>query len=270
MFRDKTVVVTGGAGGIGFAIAHRFAWDGARIALVDLHAGAAEERAAQLTGEGFEAMGFGADITDPAACERAVGAVVERWGGIDVLVNCAGLTQVGPFADNDLGVYRRVMDVNFFGSVHCTKAALASIRERRGQIVVISSIAGFAPLLGRTGYCAAKHALHGFFNTLRCELGADGVGVTIVCPSFVRTAFASSGLGADGRPLAFERSTTGKPMPPERVAEAVYRAAARRRRLVVLSPTGKLAYWMTRFFPGAYERGMTRRFQVELTRGGNR
>lgn len=266
VFSGKTVLITGGAGGIGFAIGRRFAGAGARVALLDLRPEAAEAKARELEAGGAVAMGLGADITDAAACAAAAAAVTRRWGGIDVLVNCAGLTQVGPFAANDLAVYRWVMDVNFFGSVNCTKAALPSLRERSGRIVVISSVAGFAPLLGRTGYCAAKHALHGFFDTLRCELRGDGVSVTIVCPSFVATGFADSGLDKDGRPLGFERSTTGRPMPPEAVAEAVFRAAAKRKRLAVLSPTGKLAWWMSRLAPGLYERGMTRRFEIELRR----
>jgi NAD(P)-dependent dehydrogenase (short-subunit alcohol dehydrogenase family) len=266
VFEGKTVIVTGGAGGIGSAIARRFAEEGAKIALLDLDPSAAQARAEELKREGAEALGLGVDITDAEACQRAAGAIMERWGGIDVLVNCAGLTQVGPFAENDLSVYRRVMDVNFFGSVNCTKAAMDSLRARQGRIVVISSVAGFAPLLGRTGYCAAKHALHGFFDTLRCELHRDGVSVTIVCPSFVQTGFANSGLGKDGRPLGFERSTTGKPMSPGDVAEAVFQATAKRKRLAVLSPTGKVAWWMSRLLPAFYERGMTRRFEVELER----
>ncbi len=266
MFRDKVILITGGGGGIGSAVARRFGRAGAKIALVDLHDDAVQARLAELEGDGIEAMGLACDITDPEACARAASDVVARFGGIDVLVNCAGLTQVGPFADNDLSVYRRVMDVNFFGSVYCTKAALPALRERKGIVITLSSIAGFAPLLGRTGYCASKHAVHGFFNTLRCELSDDGVGVMIVCPSFVQTAFADSGLGSDGKPLSFNRSTTGKMMTPDDVADRIYEGACRRTPLLVLSSTGKLAYWVSRLFPNYYERNMTRRFKIEMDR----
>ncbi len=266
MTKDKVVLVTGGAGGIGMAVARHFGQAGARVALVDLQDDAVNARAAELADDGIDALGIACDITDPDACGRAVASAVERCGGIDVLVNCAGLTQVGPFVDNDLSVYRRVMDVNFFGSVYCTKAALPSLIERKGQIVVMSSIAGFAPLLGRTGYCASKHALHGFFDTLRAELRDTGVGVTIVCPSFVETDFAKSGLATDGQPLAFDRSTTGAPVSPEYVAAEIYNAVAKRKRLLVLPTSGRFAYWVSRLAPRLYERSMIKRFGIELGR----
>lgn len=266
MYSGKVVLITGGAGGIGLAIARRFGAEGAKVVLADLREAAVAESAAQLRREDIEVLPIATDITDPEACDRAVTAATEAYGGIDVLVHCAGLTQVGPFQENDLSIYRRVMDVNFFGCVYLTKAALDTLLARKGQIIVLSSIAGFAPLLGRTGYCASKHALHGFFDTLRCELSAQGVGVLMVCPSFVDTHFADAGLGTDGKPLNFARSTTGKFLTPESVADAIYHSAQKRKRLLVLSPTGKLAWWVSRLFPAYYERQMTRRFEVELKR----
>ncbi|MCH7511826.1 MAG: SDR family NAD(P)-dependent oxidoreductase, partial [Chloroflexi bacterium] len=128
MFKDKVILITGGGGGIGSAIARRFGRAGAKIALVDLHQDAVQTRCSELEGEGIEAMAIACDITDPEACTRATSDAIARFGGIDVLVNCAGLTQVGPFTENDLSVYRRVMDVNFFGSVYCTKAALPALQ----------------------------------------------------------------------------------------------------------------------------------------------
>ncbi|MBI2424244.1 MAG: SDR family oxidoreductase [Candidatus Hydrogenedentes bacterium] len=266
MYRGKTVFITGGAGGIGMAIARRFAADGARIALFDLRQEAVDSATAALRAGTAEVLGIAGDLTCPEDCVGAVAKTSSEFGGIDVLVHCAGLTQVGPFIENDLSVYRRVMEVNFFGAVHMTRCALDALVARRGQIVVLSSIAGFAPLLGRTGYCASKHALHGFFDTLRCELAGHGVGVTVVCPSFVDTRFADRGLDSAGQPLGFDRSTTGKFLSPDAVAEAIFHAARKRKRLLVLSTTGKLAWWVSRLAPGFYERSMTRRFQIELER----
>lgn len=264
MFDKKVVAITGGSGGIGVAIAARFARAGAKVALLDLDVDAVKARASEFKSSGIEALGIACDVTDPAACESAVSKVIDRFARIDVLVNCAGLTQIGPFSETDLTVYRRVMDVNFFGSVYCTKAALPWLRRSQGQIIVISSVAGFAPLLGRTGYCASKHALHGFFDTLRCELRDEGVGVMIACPTFVDTKFAKSGLGPDGRALESGRSTTGELMTPEDVADAIFLGFLRRRELLVLSRTGKIAYWTSRLLPRFYARGMTKRIQSSI------
>lgn len=264
MKSEKVVVVTGGSGGIGGAIAERFGRAGASVALLDLNPRTLSARASELQSNGIEAIGLECDVTDPAACQSAIDAVVDRFGRVDVLVNCAGLTQIGPFSETDLSVYRRVMDVNFFGAIYCTKAALPWLKKTRGLIVVISSVAGFAPLLGRTGYCASKHALHGFFDTLRCELVEDGVGVMISCPSFVDTEFARSGLGPDGQSLKTERSTSGEIVTPQSIAEAIFIGASRRSDLLVHSRTGKIAYWTSRLLPRFYARTMTRRFKSAI------
>ena len=158
------------------------------------------------------------------------------------------------------------MEVNYWGAVALTQAALGPLLQRRGQIIVLSSIAGFAPLLARSGYCASKHALHGFFDTLRTELHGSGVHITLVCPSFVDTDFANHGLRGDGRRLDFERSTSGRPLTADQVAQAILRASRSRPRQVVLSPLGRLSYWLTRWAPAWYDRLMIRRFRVELAR----
>lgn len=266
-FAGKVVVITGGAGGIGSAIAKRFGAAEATIVLLDNDREILAQRCRQLQQAGLRVESQLCDITDPTQCERAIAHTLAANGGIDVLVHCAGLTQVSRFCDTELSVYRRVMEVNFFGAIAVTKAALESLCERRGRIVVLSSIAGFAPLLGRTGYCASKHALHGFFDTLRCELVGHGVSVTLICPSFVDTDFARRGLAGDGSVLTTNRGTTGAIVTAEVVAQAVYRGAAARKRQVVISSTGKLAYWLSRLAPGYYQRGMTRRFQADFKSG---
>jgi len=266
VFRDKVVVITGGAGGIGSALARAFGRDGAHIALMDRDAEALERAVGTLMDLAPSVLPIPCDVTDADAVSVAVEVVRERFGRLDVLIHCAGLTQVSPFVDTELEVYRRVMEVNFFATVALTKAALPLLIASRGQVIVLSSIAGFAPLIARTGYCASKHALHGFFDVVRAELKERGVHVLLVCPSFVETDFARSGLAGDGTTLQFERSTTGTPLTPDAVARAIYTAARKRKRLLVLSATGKLAYWVSRLLPGVYERGMTSRFRIELER----
>jgi short-subunit dehydrogenase len=169
---------------------------------------------------------------------------------------------VSAVADTDVSVVRRVMEVNFFGALHCTKAALASLVARRGLVIVMSSVAGFSPLAGRCGYSASKHALHGLFETLRSEQRASGLHVMMVCPGFTRTAIEASALGGDGHALRAPRSLYGRQADPDDVADAIFRAARRRRRLLVLSPVGKLSYAVSRVWPALYERMMSRRVQA--------
>lgn len=254
----KTVVVTGAAGGIGSAIARRFARDGARVALLDRDVDGARALAAEI-GEGV-ALARRCDVTSLDDCRDAMGQVIATWGGIDVLVNNAGITHLGAFADTDVEVIRRVVEVNLFGAVNCTKAALGSLVARRGRIIVVSSVAGVSPLVDRTGYAASKHALHGFFDSLRAEHHDDGLGVTIVCPSFVDTAIRDRALGAHGGPAAAGAPTgERRPVDPALLADAIVRGAAKNRRLVLFPREARVVYQLARFVPRVYERLMLRR-----------
>lgn len=261
---QPVAVITGGAGGIGRAIATRYRREGYRIALLDRDANALANAAAEV-GEGTTT--HTCDITQTDRAHEVVSEIANAHGRIDLLVHCAGLTQVSLCRDTTLDVYRRVMDVNFFGAVALTQAALPALLEARGHIVVLSSVAGFAPLIGRTGYCAAKHALHGFFDTLRAELAPDGVGVTICCPTFTATNFANSGLTGDGSTIAFDRSTTGEIIQPQTVADEIHRAVAANQPITLPGRTAKIAWWFQRLSPRMYARGMARRFADELSRG---
>jgi NAD(P)-dependent dehydrogenase (short-subunit alcohol dehydrogenase family) len=258
----RNIVVTGGASGIGRALAHRFSTRGDRVAILDRDGDGAARVAAELP-EGT-AMGLACDVSDPARCEAVLAQVSERWGGVDVLVNNAGLSHHSLFADTDLAVVRRVMEVNFFGAVHCTKAALPSLIERRGTVVALSSVAGFAPLLGRTAYAASKHALHGFFDSLRAEIEPLGVQVLVVCPGFTRTAIDRSALGGDGRPFGGQKSMIGRPLEPEQVAAAIEQAVRDRREQLLVSPVAHASYWLSRLSPRLYRAVMRRSLRGEL------
>ncbi len=253
----RVVAITGAAGGIGSALAHRFAADGARIALLDIER--LESLEQQLTVGGADVLAVACDVTSLAACRDAIERVVARFGGVDVLVANAGITHLGAFVDTDVAVIERVMDVNFFGAVNVTKAALDSLITRRGQIVVMSSVAGIAPLVTRAGYAASKHALHGFFESLRTELVADGVAVTMVCPSFVRTAIGDHALGGDGGKATVERTQTGTPVEPDVLAEVIVDAVDHRRRFVAPLRDARRAAWLMRVSPRIYDRVMLRR-----------
>lgn len=258
--RDKSVVITGAASGIGAALADRFARAGCRLGLLDRDEEALREVAEKLRAAGVETVAHRCDVTRFEECQLAVEMVRDAHGGIDLLIANAGITHIGLFRDTDVDVIRRVMDVNFFGAVHCTKAALPSLLERRGQIIVLSSVAGLAPLATRTGYSASKHALHGFFESLRAEHAKDGLAVTMVCPSFVRTRIGDHALATDGRPAASDARTGVRgAIEPEVVADAIFHAATKRSRVLLIPPRARIFLWIWRIAPSLYERIMARR-----------
>jgi len=265
-FSGKIVVVTGAASGIGAAICQRFAAAGSKLGLLDMDQAGVTAAADRLKGAGADAVGIKCDVANEAECTAAVGAVIKRFGGVDLLVNNAGITQRSAFVDTKIDVYRKVMDVNFYGSLNCTRAAIDSLMDRQGSIIVIESLAGLTPLLGRTGYCASKHALHGFFTSLRSELRDSGVHIMLVCPGFVKTNLQTRALGGDGQVTAHPQSMVGKPTSAAKVAEAIYQGALKKRHLLVLTPVGKLAYWVSRLAPVLYERLMARQVKEELMR----
>lgn len=262
-FKDKVVAITGAASGIGLALAHKFAREGAAIALIDMDQTALESCEQAFIESGCRAMAVPCNVTDPSMCTSTIQKVIDHFGGIDILVNNAGITQRSRFADTRVEVFRKVMEVNFFGSLYCTKAALDSLIERRGMIIVNESVAGVTPLLGRTGYSASKHALHGLFTSLRCELRDKGVHVLIVCPGFIKTNLQTRALGADGKVTDRPQSRVGKQSTPESAAEEIFKAAVKKKHLLILTFIGKLGYWVSRVAPVLYEKMMTKKISAE-------
>ena len=263
-FNGRTVLVTGAGGGLGRAIALRFATAGANVVALDKDGAGVADLGVELAGRGAGCLALPCDVTDPTACDLAVAAAVERFGRLDVLVNNAGMSQRSGFAATDVAVIRRVMDVNFFGAVHCTKAALPHLVAARGLVIAVSSVAGYTPLIARTGYAASKHAMHGFFESLRTEVAPQGVGVMMVCPSFIATQIDRNALGGDGRPVRHAQLTTGGRSQPGDVAERIFAAAQRDRRLLLVGRTARAAWWVSRLAPALYDRLMARRLRGEL------
>ena len=264
LFNKKVVAITGGASGIGLAIGRKFAMEGAVIALIDMDQEALGQRQQEFRDSGYEIMTVVCNVTDQSMCNSAIAEIIQNFGGIDVLVNNAGITQRSSFMETDVDVYRKVMDVNFFGSLYCTKAAIDSLIERRGMIIVNESVAGLAPLVGRTGYSASKHALHGLFTSLRCEMRHKGVDVLIVCPGFIETNLQTRALGGDGGVTDRPQTTVGTPDTAEHAAAEIYRAAVNKKPLLILTLMGKVGYWVSRLAPVLYEKMMTRQFKEEL------
>ncbi|MDJ0662968.1 MAG: SDR family oxidoreductase [Acidimicrobiia bacterium] len=256
----KNVVITGGGGGLGAALGKEFAYAGGNVALLDI-----DYEAAVLAADAIPrgtATAIECDVTDFAACSEAVAVAEERLGPIDVLVNNAGIAHRSLFAETDLDVIHTIMDTNFWGSVNCTKVALPTLIERRGAIVVISSTAGFAPLLGRTGYAASKHALHGFFTSLRSEV--PQVDVMIAAPSFIDTNLRHHTLGGDGEITDHPQSGVGKMASPDDVAERIVWGVEQRRTTLVLGNVGRITRYLNALAPGSYERLMARKLRSKL------
>jgi NAD(P)-dependent dehydrogenase (short-subunit alcohol dehydrogenase family) len=260
----KNVVVTGGGGGLGAALGREFGLAGCNVALLDIDYEAAVLAADRV--EHGEATAVECDVTDFESCATALATAAVRIGPVDILVNNAGLSHRSAFVETDLTVIHRVMDINFWGSVNCTKAALPTLLEQRGTIVVISSTAGYAPLLGRTGYAASKHALHGFFGTLRTEVSPDYVDVLIAAPSFIDTNLRHHTIGGDGEITAHPQSRVGKMASPDDVAERIVWAVERRRQNIVIGNVGRVTRYLNAIAPSVYERMMARSLRSELNR----
>jgi NAD(P)-dependent dehydrogenase (short-subunit alcohol dehydrogenase family) len=263
-FERKVVLVTGGASGIGLATCREFAKIGAKIAMLDMDAPMLARRKTEFKGEGGEILTLVCDVTDQAACQTAVETVIRHYGAIDLLFNNAGITQRGLFERTKVSAIEQVMAVNFYGSLYMTKAALPSLIEQRGMIVVNESVAGVAPLLGRCGYSASKHALHGLFTSLRCELRHKGVHVMIVCPGFIKTNLQDRALGCDGEIATHEQTRVGKQQTPEFVARKIHLGAQKEKAMLVFTLMGKIGYLVSRLAPSMYERLMTHQFRAEL------
>ena len=258
-FRGKAILISGAAGGLGAALCRRFAKAGAHIAALDLDAPRLAALVAELQAQGAQALALPCDITDEAACRAAVAATLAHFGGLDGLINNAGISQRSLLRDTDPAVIRRVMEVNFFGALYLTHAALPHITAQRGAIAAISSVAGYAPLIGRSGYAASKHALHGFFDSLRTEVEDAGVTVTLVCPSFIATGIGEAALAASG-----PRVTAGGESTPEDIAARIFDAMAEGRALLLPDRTSRLAWWLNRLLPATYAKTMKRRVGAEF------
>mgnify|MGYP001826911258 FL=1 len=263
-FRDAVVIITGGAGAIGMAMARAFGAAGAKIAIVDLPSSPLTEACAELESAGIEAVALSCDITDAGQVQSTMDGVRQAFGRIDVLINNAGIVHRSGFAETKPEVFRRVMEVNLFGALHCTQACLADIIDNRGMVIAVSSIAGLAPLYGRSGYSASKHAMHGLFESLGAEVADKGVNVLMVCPSFVESKLEASTLGADGERIERPRTKVGKLGDPRDVAAEVLKAARTGRKRLVLTPVGKTSAVLSRLAPRLYERLMIRSLRGEL------
>jgi NAD(P)-dependent dehydrogenase (short-subunit alcohol dehydrogenase family) len=255
----RSIVLTGASAGIGRALALALARRGARLALAARDETRLHEVAGECRARGGQALVARADVGVEDDCRALVERCVEAYGGLDVLVNNAGASMWARLDElRELSLYAELMRVNYLGCVYATYHALPHLKRARGRIVVVSSLAGLTGVPTRTGYAASKHALFGFFDSLRIELQGTGVSVTMVAPDFVVSEIHQRSLGPDGKPLGRSPMQEGRLMTAERCAELIVRAAERRQRLAITSWRGRVGRWVRLFAPGLID-GIARR-----------
>ncbi len=253
-FTGRTVIVTGASSGIGRALCLELARQRPNLVLAARDTSRLEEVAADCRAKGAEALVVPTDVASEDACRNLVERTVERFGGIDVLVANAGRTMWARLDEmKDLSLYEDLMRTNYLGAVYPTFHALPFLKKSRGRIVVVSSVAGLTGVPERTGYAATKHALFGFFESLRIELQDTGVTVTMVAPDFVRSEIHRRAIGADGTPLGSSPLVEAKIMTAEECARPILRAMEKRQRLMITSLRGRFGRWARLFAPGVID-----------------
>ncbi|MEO8861515.1 MAG: SDR family oxidoreductase [Ginsengibacter sp.] len=257
MYSNKIVVITGGSDGIGKALTAAFLKMGAKVATC----GRNQQKLDVLKNEYKDAPLFTmiADVSKEEDCKNFIQAAIAKFGGIDILINNAGISMRALFKDTELDTLRNVMNINFWGTVYCTKFAMNTIMERKGSIVGVSSIAGYRGLPGRSGYSASKFAVNGWLESIRTELLDTGVNVMWVCPGFTTSNIRNAALNKDAKPQGESPMDEGKMMSAEECADHIINAITKRKRTLVLTANGKRMVFMNKYFPNLADK-MVRKF----------
>ena len=254
----KVVWVTGASSGIGRASALEFARQGARVILSARRVSVLNE-VIQRADVAWQAdmRPVGLDLADSDAMGERVREAMACFGRIDAVVHCGGISQRSLAQDTALEVDRRVMEIDYFGTVALTKAVLPHfLQQGSGQFVVVTSLMGLFSSPLRSGYCGAKHALHGFFEALRAEVYDAGIRITMVCPGFIHTDISLNAVVGDGSKQGTMDEKTGKGLSPEACAEQLVRAAKKERPEVLIGRSEVFGTYLKRFFPNALRRVM--------------
>jgi short-subunit dehydrogenase len=258
VFKNKVVVITGGSEGIGKALVEAFIAQGAKVAtcgrnydklymLQSIHAGK-------------PLMVQAADVSNETDCKNFINAVIKVYGTIDILINNAGISMRSLFKETSIETLQRLMDVNFWGAVYCTKFALPYIIQTKGTLLGVSSIAGYRGLPGRCGYSASKFAMNGWLEALRTELMDEGVNVMWVCPGFTASNIRNVALNKDAKPQGESPLDESKLMTAEECAQHIMKAIEKRKRTLVLTAQGKETVWMNKLFPSLTDKLIKRFF----------
>jgi short-subunit dehydrogenase len=249
-FQDKVVLITGASSGIGRELAYRLAAQGAKLSLAARDVERLEAARAECKKRGGQAIAVPTDVAEQTQCENLVQKTVEQFGRINILVNNAGISMWAYFDEvTDLSIFEKIMRVNYLGSVYCTYYALPHLKASRGQIVGVSSLTGKNGVPTRSGYAASKHAMVGFFDTLRIELAPDGVAVTMIYPDFVATETRKRAFGPEGKPLGESPVREKEIMTVEQCVDLMLPAIQKRKRELVMSLRAKVGQYIKPFAP---------------------
>ncbi|MDY6801151.1 MAG: SDR family oxidoreductase [Bacteroidota bacterium] len=252
--KNKVIIITGASSGIGRACALDFAARGAKVVCASRNIEQLKSLENELNNKGYEAFAIKTDVTVEEECKHLIDKTLEKYGKIDILLNNAGISMRALFKDVDLAVIKKLLDVNFWGAVYCTKYALPYILKTKGSIIGITSIAGFHGLPGRSGYSASKFALHGFLETLRIENLKNGLHILIAAPGFTESNVRKSALSADGTPQGESPLNEKKLMPAEKVAKKIANGIIKRKRNIIISFEGKISVLLQRVIPKSLDR----------------
>lgn len=255
--QDKVVVITGGSDGIGKALVELYLNKGAKVATCARNYQKLYQLQAANTGKPL--FIHATDVSKETDCKGFMDAVIKEFGTIDILINNAGVSMRALVQDVDFETIRRVMDINFWGTVYCTKFALDHIIKNKGTIVGVSSIAGYRGLPGRSGYSASKYAVNGWLEALRTELLESGTNVMWVCPGFTSSNIRNAALNSKGVSQGESPMDEGAMMSSEECAGHIANAIEKRKRTLVLTFTGKRAVFMNKFFPALADK-LVRKF----------
>jgi short-subunit dehydrogenase len=253
-FRNKVVIITGASSGIGLAAAMEFAGRGSKVVLASRSVARLTNLETQLKEQNYDVLAIPTDVSIEEECRLLIEKTIEKYGRINILINNAGLSMKALFIDTDLKVLHRLLDVNFWGTVYCTKFALPYLIASKGSLVGVSSIAGFHGLPGRSGYSASKFAMHGFMETIRIENLKNGLHVMIIAPGFTATEIRKHALLADGQEQGESPLNENILMSPEYVAKWILKGIVRNKRNKILTWEGRLTALFQRIIPHTVDR----------------
>ena len=254
-FRDNVVIITGGSAGIGLEIAHQLAREGALLVLAARNAEQVAAAGESCRALGTRAIGVQTDVSDKEQCRNLIDTTISEFGRIDTLINNAGISMHARFDQlRDIEAVERITAINYFGSVYCTWYALPHLKQSKGRIVAVASITGKNGVPTRTLYAATKHAMAGFFDSLRIELKDDGVSVSVVYPGFVATDIAERALGPDGKPLGTRPVVKNAVMTVEECARRTIAVARAREREEVMAPNARVGMLLKAISPETVDR----------------
>ena len=254
LFKDKVVVITGASKGIGAAAAMEFAENGSKVVLAARSESDLAEVVAEIRSKNQEAFYVVTDVSVESDCKILIEKAVEKYGTIDILVNNAGISMRAVFIKTELSVLKRLMDINFWGTVYCTKYALPYLIENKGSLVGVSSVAGFHGLPGRTGYSASKFAMHGFLETIRIENLKKGLHVMIIAPGFTATEIRKHALLADGSEQGSSPIDEKNLASPEFVAKWILKGIRKKKRNKIITFDGQITALFQRIIPNVVDR----------------